>query len=455
MTLQAILNDYITFWYEGGGNPFSYTNWIGWAAWQRYKLNGNQSFIAALVPNLVKAYKTYPNKFTAYAGKKRCWFQTAGSDAMEVSISGDGCRPTLASAIWGEATAVSLMANQTNQTGAALPNEASFSQSVVLDLHWNPKIDAFATIPGVKRAPTPSPPPPTGSPATTHKRLSKSPGEERQAPGNMCDLNAIRVPNEPVNARELLSFMPWYFSDGSDSAQLIPADRYKTYAGMFRELTDPQGYAAKWGLTTAEQRSACFNYSWSHGDCWNQNSWPYETARVLTSLANVMNDYPNGEETVSRSVYGFLLTQYARQHTRTTAANDTAVPLGSGHVFENLHPFLGYWNNRERMYWRNDKNKNMGDDYNHSTFNDLILSGLLGLRPQKGNTILINPLVEWSKLTHFAVDHVLIKGKILTVFYDADGTKYNKGVGLTVMVDGKVAATATNLPLPKPLEVPI
>ena len=147
---------------------------------------------------------------------------------------------------------------------------------------------------------------------------------------------------------------------------------------MFKELSDGQGYAAKFGLTTAEQRSSCFNYSWAHGDCWNQNSWPYETARVLTGMANVMNDYPGGEDAVSRSLYGSLLTQYARQHTRTSAVNDTAHPLGSGHIFENLHPFLGYWNNRARMYWSHNANKDMGDDYNHSTFNDLILSGLLG-----------------------------------------------------------------------------
>ena len=75
--------------------------------------------------------------------------------------------------------------------------------------------------------------------------------------------------------------------------------------------------------------------------------------------------------------YWTLLQQYARQHTVTTAVNDTADPLGSGHVFENLHGDLGYWNNRERMYWTDDPNRNMGDHYLHSTYGDLVLAGLL------------------------------------------------------------------------------
>lgn len=249
--------------------------------------------------------------------------------------------------------------------------------------------------------------------------------------------------------------MPWYYSDAPSgvAAQLIPPGSYGKYTGMFKQLTDPGGYQAKWGLTSAEQRSPCFNYSWAHGDCWNQNSWPYETARILTSIANVINDYPGGAEAASPALYLSLLTQYARQHTQSYADNDTASPIGSGHIFENIHPFLGYWNNRARMYWSNAKLKDMGDDYNHSTFNDLVLSGLLGLRAQRSGTIVINPLVDWGKTKYFAVDHVKYKGRYLSVFYDADGTRYSKGAGLTVLVDGKVAANVATVPLSKPLEV--
>lgn len=77
---------------------------------------------------------------------------------------------------------------------------------------------------------------------------------------------------------------------------------------------------------------------------WNANSWPYETSRVLRGLANVLRNF-NGMRSDSVNVerYMFLLLQFARQHTQTTAAEDTAIPPHSGHIGENLHPDLGYW----------------------------------------------------------------------------------------------------------------
>merc|ERR1712107_689469 len=131
---------------------------------------------------------------------------------------------------------------------------------------------------------------------------------------------------------------------------------------MWKQLFDDEGYSAEFGLRTAERRSPCYNYSYSHRDCWNGPSWPYETARVLTSAANLLNDYP--EQTVlGKSEFFRLLDQYARQHTRTRAAKDTADPPGSGHVFEVLHPDEGYWIRRE-------SGGEGGEDYNHSTFID-------------------------------------------------------------------------------------
>ena len=78
---------------------------------------------------------------------------------------------------------------------------------------------------------------------------------------------------------------------------------------------------------------------------------------MLTAAANVLHEYgaaaPAGPApaVITAAEYWALLLQYVKQHTSTAAANDTAVPAGSGHVFENLHPDLGYWNNRAIMYW--------------------------------------------------------------------------------------------------------
>ena len=94
------------------------------------------------------------------------------------------------------------------------------------------------------------------------------------------------------------------------------------------------------------------------------------------------------------------------------------------------------------MYWSNNPNKDMGDDYNHSTFVDLVLSGLFGLRGGQDDTsVEINPLIP-STVAHCAVDHVSYHGHTLAVVWDQDGTHYKKGKGLMIIVDGKVAASS-------------
>ncbi len=90
--------------------------------------------------------------------------------------------------------------------------------------------------------------------------------------------------NQTVGVRELLGYTPWFFGvfNGSepDSA---------AFDEFWRQLTDPSGFAGRWGLRTAELRAPCYNYSGSIGDheCnWNGPSWPYETSRVISGVAN-------------------------------------------------------------------------------------------------------------------------------------------------------------------------
>jgi hypothetical protein len=55
---------------------------------------------------------------------------------------------------------------------------------------------------------------------------------------------------------------------------------------------------------------------------------------------------------------------------------------------ENLNPFSGEWLARSRLKiwqkgtWSSEKGGvERGKDYNHSTFNDIVISGLVGFRP--------------------------------------------------------------------------
>ena len=66
----------------------------------------------------------------------------------------------------------------------------------------------------------------------------------------------------------------------------------------------------------------------------------------------------------------------------------------------------------------------------------LIITGLCGIRPSEGDTLVINPLLD-NSIQYFCLDDVLYHGHKLTVVYDKDGSKYKLGKGLTVFVDGK------------------
>lgn len=483
---DAILNDYITFWiYNRESNPSSYTNWIGYAAYQRYLLNDNWEFIESLLDGLVKLYRdVYVTKYLrnititpdeTSSSKNTttgfCWYQNDGYDAMEVSISGSGCRPTIASVMYGEAEAIVWLAQKTHrkQIESEFRYWMDTSRFSLLDLHWNPQINSFAVIPLEDKRHDIQ----TNKDNDDMIRWNTSSNGDNDTIKVVCDLASVRIPHKPVHVRELLSFMPWYYDT------LIPLngpERYPTtrndYMSMWKELFDNEGgFAAEYGLRTAERRHPCYNYSWDHGDCWNAPSWPYETSRILTSLANVLNrhaaDITAVEERDADTTsvhdsdnafkltpghYWDLLVQYAKQHTRTYAVNDTANPIGSGHVFENLHPDLGYWNNRKIMYGRNDPNRDMGDEYNHSTFCDLILSGLFGIRPQPNGIVHINPLVP-SFISKFVVDHVRIQGENILSLTWNDGSARDQQIsnahphppGLTVYLNGNVFAHRSDM----------
>ncbi|CAB9531128.1 Inherit from bactNOG: domain protein [Seminavis robusta] len=465
----TFVEDYIRFWYLGGGGKNQkqapqrhiarYTNWIYHATWQYAQLWGfdepRRSLLRDTLPHAANVFRTtYVDKYLTNSTRNEgqwntsgrvCWTQDDGYDAMEVSVSGGGCRPTIAAALWGEATALvrvaKLLMMKDNLQQPDIIQEFSawalFSKQVITQQHWNPAIESFAVIPPPKR----------------QEEEYFQPG---LAPAN-CDIHKERPPNKLVQVRELLAFMPWFYSSLLDHKN---DDNITAFARQFQwllESTTDNGFTAPWGLRTVQRNTPCYNYSWDHGDCWNGPTWPYETSRVLTAVANLLADYNNtavvDASGMTHKIWEQLFLQYARQHTQTTAVNDTARPLpSSGHIFENLHPDLGYWNNRARMYWRNDTHKDMGDDYNHSTFLDLVFRCWLGIRlSTTGVTqpwLVLNPLIQ---APHFAADRIPYRGRVLSIVYDPTGDHYprvfpqKENLGLVVLLEGRLVAHRPDL----------
>jgi hypothetical protein len=225
----------------------------------------------------------------------------------------------------------------------------------------------------------------------------------------------LRKPGEFAQVREAIGYIPWYFN--------LP-DKNRTYDNAWKQLTDERGFLAPYGLTTAERRHPEFR---THGCCkceWDGAVWPFASAQTLTALANYMNNYP--EPVVSDSTYFRLMELYV----------ESQYHRGRPYIGEYLDETTGYWlkGDQERSRY-----------YNHSTFNDLIISGLIGLRPRPDNILEINPLIPQNKWEWFCLDNVSYHGKNITVVWDKTGDKYKQGKGFYILVDGKLAAKTDKL----------
>ncbi|MEY4432549.1 MAG: hypothetical protein RLZZ44_679 [Bacteroidota bacterium] len=209
-----------------------------------------------------------------------------------------------------------------------------------------------------------------------------------------------------ANVREAIGFIPWYFN--------LP-QKDKGYEKAWEQLKDEKGFSAPFGITTAERRSPRFR-SHGTGTCeWDGAVWPFATAQTLTAMANLLNNY--SQSFVDKSDYFKQLNRYV----------ESQYYRGKPYIGEYLDETTGYWlmGDRERSRY-----------YNHSTFNDLVISGLIGLRPREDELIELNPLIPQDKWDWFCLDGLWYHGNTITILWDKTGEKYHKGKGLRVFKNG-------------------
>lgn len=387
------LDDYSYFWLRKGGEPRLYSFWIADAFYNRYLVTFDNNFLLDLLPDLIENYRKWETgwdwKGYHIGQRKNGLFYTIDDrDGGELSIGGHGFRPTLNSFMFGDAMAISRIANLTGKQDLERKyrSKASKIKKLVQEKLWDSESQFFKVLP--------------------------KEGEELK------------------DARELYGYTPWYFN--------MPDSGYEE---GWKELMDKKGFYAPYGPTFLEQRHPDFNVSYEGHECqWNGPSWPLATCNVLTSLANLLNNYK--QNVISKEDYFETLKTYTNSHKRNKE-DGKVVPW----IDENLNPYTGDWISRTRLEswdngnWSIEKGgKERGKDYNHSTYNDLIITGLLGLRPRNDDMVKINPLIPQGKWDYFCLDNVLYHGHILTIVWDKTGEKYKRGKGLMVFIDGKLRA---------------
>ncbi len=374
---------------NGGLHPkfHQFSGWAAAALYDRWLVDANTSFLTALFDALVLDYQTWEQERMLQSG---LFWQRDVADGMEESISGGrksrNIRPSINSYMYGNAMALAAIAKLRNDARLAseYTRKARNLRRLVQDQLWDKSAQFFET---------------------------------RLESGTLAGV------------REAIGFTPWYFD--------LP-EQGCGYEEAWRQLLDREGFYAPYGPTTAEQRAAGFQIAYSGDDCqWNGPSWPFATTITLKALANVLNRYP--QNAVSKQDYFETFLIYARSH-RLVLPDGRTIPW----VDEDLNPFTGEWLARARKIAKGTF-YGRGDHYNHSGFADLVITGVAGLRPRADSIIEVNPLLPEGKWDWFCVDRIPYHGHNLAILWDRNGTKFGRGSGLQVLLDGHVVGRADRL----------
>lgn len=373
---QHYLDDYILYWLRDQSSRqqlHKYSQWLDSALWQRYLVTLDKNFLVSLLPALNRDYEQWESERLTSNG---LFWQYDVRDAMEESISGSrknkNLRPTINSYMFANACAIAKIASLAKNK--ALSDEfnakAAHLKDLVQDNLWDDDANFF---------------------------------EVRRDNGQLAKV------------REEIGFIPWMFD--------LPDDNQK-FNSAWAELTDPRGFSAPYGITTAERRSPLFR-SHGYGHCeWDGAVWPFATSQTLDALANFLRDYKQRIVT-KKEYFDAFLTYVASQHAD-----------GKPYIGEYLDETTGQWINGKGERSRY---------YNHSTFADLVITGIVGLVPRGDSVVEISPLLPEDVWSYFCLDGVNYHGHLLTIIWDKDGSRYHRGKGLIVLADGKQIARAGKL----------
>lgn len=388
---RRFTDDYINFMYEGG-NDRHFTDHMADSVWGRFLVDGDREAVLAHLKTMRHVYRLWDEKFDFDKG---LYFVEPLLDATEYTVSsidasggkdgftgGDAFRPSVNSYMFANARALSRMAEMAGDTAMAkeYANRAEALRRRVLADLWNPKLGHFAD---------------------RHQKATEF----------------VKY-WQPIRNRELVGYLPWMFD-------LVPDDA--RYSAAWSHLLDPNSLAGKAGMRTVEKGYEYYmrqyRYLGTAPECqWNGPIWPYQTTQVLTGMANLLDHY-EARGPVTRSVWMQELRKYTNLHFQSRDGKEK-IDLEEDYHPETGNPIVGL--DRSHHYF-------------HSGYIDLILTGIVGIRPRADDVLEVNPLLpgagDTQALDWFRIERVPYHGRLVSITWDVDGRRYGRR-GLTIAADG-------------------
>ncbi|HEU5069152.1 MAG TPA: discoidin domain-containing protein [Verrucomicrobiae bacterium] len=396
-------HDYLNYWLNvPGAQPRNYSTWLADSAWAVYEVKQDKGFATRLLPGLVKHFNLLEQRH--YVPEMGMFWQIGHDDGMEFNIASrqtsdilrgaPSYRPSFNSYMWADERAIaklSALAGDAAQAEVFNAKAAKLKERIEASL-WDPKRDFFLI------------------------RFKNNEENIKDFPGKPIKAGTLIYEDGPFagspEGRELIGYVPWQFN--------LPDPGYEA---AWKFLMDTNYFLAPFGPSFVGRHDPLFLVNAS---CcwWSGQSWPYATTQTLKALANLLQNYQ--QHVISRADYYRLLRIYSLTQRKN----------GKPYIAEAANPDTGSWEGYD-MYDRSE-------DYFHSGYNDLIITGLVGVKPRADDVLEIQPLApeDWP---WFALDDLNYHGHNVSVIWDRDGKRYGRGKGLTVFVDGKKAATSSKL----------
>ena len=396
--------DYARYWLRTpGAQPRNYSTWLADSVWAVQMAHGDEAFARDLLEDLVKNHEGWEKR--QYVPEVGLFWQTGHDDGMEFNINSrqtkdilrgaPSYRPSFNAYMYADAVAIAKIAQLAGNEKIAKQYEAKAAsiKKLVQEKLWDPKRQFF--FPMFKN------------------------DEEKDGHVNKALTLTYQTGQYAGNehGRELIGYVPWQFN--------LP-DANKGFEAAWKFLIDRNYFEANYGPTVTERHDPLFLVT-DHCCWWSGQSWPYATTQTLVAFANLLNNYQ--QKVVTPADYFKVLKTYTMTHRKD----------GKPYIAEGANPDTGSWKGYD--------NYNHSEHYFHSGYTDLIITGLIGLRPRADDIIEINPLVlsegagAWP---YFALVDVAYRGRMVSILWDKTGEKYKQGPGLHILVNGtKIASRAT------------
>ncbi|MDE2127521.1 MAG: hypothetical protein KGJ62_13115 [Armatimonadetes bacterium] len=219
---------------------------------------------------------------------------------------------------------------------------------------------------------------------------------------------------KPSPAKEIIGIYPFYFN-------LPPPG--KGYETLWNTALSADYFWTHWPLASASRDCPAYSQTgWPNrlgpggsGCMWNGPTWPHANSLVMSAMINTLRSYP------ACALQPRHLLELFVSFTRAQFRDQ-----------DRVYPWTGEYYNGDTGAWKTEQR-----DYNHSTWIDPLITGLIGIVPRSDDVLEVDSLLPRGAWSHYLLDGQHLRGHSVTIAWDGRGGVYAPNFkGFGIWIDG-------------------